>query len=136
MGSPRSAGARLSVRSLLSRSLKEGAMTHRLVPSDRVERKPVLRSDAERIGTIERLMIDKTTGQVVYAVLRTGGFLGLGAKQFPVPWHALKYNTACKSFEILLSEEELRNKMTENGGDDLDLGDRTPVYREPHYWTV
>ena len=40
------------------------------------------RSDGTKIGTIERLMIDKVSGKVAYAVLGVGGFMGVGVKQF------------------------------------------------------
>jgi hypothetical protein len=50
--------------------------SHSLIASDRVEGTPVRRSGGEKIG--ERLMIDKLSGNVAYAVLSFGGFLGMG----------------------------------------------------------
>ena len=50
-------------------------------------RHPVRRSSGEKIGTIERLMIDKLSGNVAYAVLSFGGFLGMGQKHLPIPGH-------------------------------------------------
>ncbi|MGC1572096.1 MAG: PRC-barrel domain-containing protein, partial [Pseudolabrys sp.] len=41
-------------------------------------------SDQEKIGSIERVMIDKISGKVVYAVLSFGGFLGVGENYYPV----------------------------------------------------
>jgi hypothetical protein len=35
------------------------SQTHSLIASDRVEGTPVRRSDGEKVGTIERLMIDR-----------------------------------------------------------------------------
>jgi len=67
---------------------------HTLIASDRVEGTPVRRSDGEKIGTIERLMIDKLSGNVAYAVLSFGGFLGMGQKHTPVPWARLTYDRA------------------------------------------
>src|SRR5215471_8451441 len=52
--------------------------SHSLIASDRVEGTPVRRSDGSKVGTVQRLMIDKLTGNVAYAVLRFGGFLGMG----------------------------------------------------------
>jgi hypothetical protein len=49
------------------------AKPHRFVASDRVEGTLVRRSDGTKIGTIERLMIDKVSGKVAYAVLGFGG---------------------------------------------------------------
>jgi len=40
------------------------SQTHSLIASDRVEGTPVRRSDGEKVGTIERLMIDKLSGSV------------------------------------------------------------------------
>ena len=41
---------------------------HRLIASDRVETTPVCRSDGTKVGIIERLMIDKVSGRIAYAV--------------------------------------------------------------------
>ena len=56
------------------------AKPHRFVASDRVEGTLVRRSDGTKIGTIERLMIDKVSGKVAYAVLGFGGFMGVGVE--------------------------------------------------------
>ena len=31
-------------------------------------------------------MIEKVSGQVAYAVLSFGGFLGIGSDYYPIPW--------------------------------------------------
>ena len=111
-------------------------MIHKLVPSDRVEGTPVCRPDGEKIGTIERLMIDKISGNIAYAVLKSRGFLGLGQQHFPVAWQALKYNSKRKSYEINIPEAQFRSGMIDDGGEELDLGDRALSYRHPQYWGV
>ena len=40
---------------------------------------------------VQHLMIDKVSGQVEYAVMSTGGFLGIGENYSPVPWDSLVY---------------------------------------------
>ena len=55
--------------------LAQAPQSHTLIASDRVEGTSVRRADGEKIGTIERLMIDKVSGKVAYAVLSFGGFL-------------------------------------------------------------
>ena len=50
---------------------------HQLIASDRVEGTAVRRPNGDMIGHIERLMIDKISGKVSYAVLSFGGFLGM-----------------------------------------------------------
>ena len=51
--------------------------TARLIASDKVEGTAVRRSDGEKLGSIKRVMIDKRTGKVAYAVMTFGGFLGM-----------------------------------------------------------
>ena len=43
--------------------------TANLIGSDKVEGTPVYRSNGERVGQIERVMIDKINGKVAYAVM-------------------------------------------------------------------
>jgi len=78
------------------------------IGSDKVEGTPVYRPNGERIGTIERLMIDKLSGQVAYAVMSVGGFLGLGEDYYPLPWALLQYNTALDGYEVNISEQQLK----------------------------
>jgi hypothetical protein len=111
-------------------------MVHSLVPSDRVEAAPIYGADGKRIGTIERLMLEKMTGMVAYAVVKCGGFLGTDQHHYPVPWNSLKYNMACRAYETSLTLEDLRSGPSELDGEAFDWGDRSPVYRHPQYWTV
>ena len=52
--------------------------TSNLIGSDKVEGTPVRRPDGERVGQIERIMIDKLSGKVAYAVMSFGGFFRHG----------------------------------------------------------
>jgi len=82
--------------------------TNNLIASDKVEGTPVRRSDGEKIGTIERLMIEKRSGRVAYAVMSFGGFMGMGEAYHTLPWDVLKYNTDLDAYELNLTEEQLR----------------------------
>jgi sporulation protein YlmC with PRC-barrel domain len=81
--------------------------THRLIASDKVEGTSVCRSSGDKIGSIERLMIDKTSGKVAYVVMSFGGFLGMGEDYYTLPWSVLKYNTEMDAYEVNLAEEQL-----------------------------
>lgn len=46
------------------------------------------------IGSIEDLMIDMQSGEVVYAILKVNeGFLNMGSKYFAIPLQAFEVNT-------------------------------------------
>lgn len=82
--------------------------TSTLIASDKVEGTPVRRSDGEKIGTIERVMIEKRSGRVAYAVMSFGGFMGLGEEYHTLPWGVLKYNVQLDAYELNLTEDQLR----------------------------
>ena len=53
--------------------------TDRLIASDKVEGTAVYNRAGESLGSVYTIMIDKYSGQVEYAVMSFGGFLGIGA---------------------------------------------------------
>jgi hypothetical protein len=114
--------------------------SHSLIASDRVEGTPVRRANGEKIGTIQRLMIDKISGNVAYAVLSFGGFLGLGQKHAPIPWVRLTYDRNLGAYHLDMSDEDLRNAPAFAAGEEFDWGDRSQeieihnYYRVPPYW--
>ena len=84
------------------------AKPHQLIASDRVEGTAVRRPNGNRIGHIERLMIDKSSGRVSYAVLSFGGFLGIGDEHYPLPWQSLKYDTNLGGYRTGITESQLK----------------------------
>jgi len=72
----------------------EARETADLIGSDKVEGTTVYDAKGEKMGSIERVMIEKRSGQVAYAVLSFGGFLGIGNDSYPIPWAALSYDTS------------------------------------------
>jgi hypothetical protein len=56
---------------------------------------------------IERVMIEKTSGRVSYAVLGFGGFLGIGNDHYPLPWNTLKYDTDLGGYRTGTTLEQL-----------------------------
>jgi hypothetical protein len=68
----------------------------------------VFGADRSRIGSIERVMIDKISGKVSYAVLGFGGFLGIGNDHYPLPWQSLKYDTELGGYITGITAGELQ----------------------------
>jgi hypothetical protein len=113
---------------------------HSLIASDRVEGTPVRRSDGTKIGTIDRLMIDKHTGTVAYAVMNFGGFLGLGQQHLPIPWARLTYDRTLCGYQLDMSDEDFGRAPAFAADKDFDWGDRRReieihnFYKVPPYW--
>lgn len=74
--------------------------TSRLIASNKVEGTPVYSRDRQRLGTVYNFMVDKVSGQVEYAVLRYGGFLGMGQRYYPLPWRVLTYHRDAGGYVI------------------------------------
>jgi hypothetical protein len=113
---------------------------HQLIASDRVEGTAVRRSNGDRLGHIERLMIDKVTGKVAYAILAFGGFLGMGTSLLPLPWARLTYNPKFEAYQLDIDADELRRAPSFRADKDFDWGDRSQetelhrYYGIPPYW--
>ena len=69
----------------------------------------VVNGQDEDLGDIKEIMIDMRSGQVAYAVLSFGGFLGFGEKLFAVPWQAMHLDTVNKRFVLNVDKNRLKN---------------------------
>ncbi len=94
-----------------------------LIGSDKVEGTAVFGAGDSKIGSIERVMIDKVSGRVSYAVLGFGGFLGLGNDHYPLPWQSLKYDTALGGYRTGITESQLRDAPKYRSDTDWNWGD-------------
>ena len=79
-----------------------------LIGSDKVEGTAVYGANDKRIGSVQRVMIDKIGGKVAYAVVSFGGFLGIGEDYYPMPWAQLKYDTRLGGYKVGVTEDQLK----------------------------
>ena len=101
----------------------EANETGNLIGSDKVEGTAVYGADNQKIGNIERVMIDKVSGRVSYAVLGFGGFLGIGNDHYPLPWQSLKYDTRLGGYVTGVTESQLRGAPRYGNDNDWNWGD-------------
>ena len=90
----------------------ESSEAGRLIGSDKVEGTEVHDRAGNKLGTIERVMIDKQSGKVAYAVMSFGGFLGLGERFHPLPWAVLDYDTDQHAYVVDLDRKTLEGAPT------------------------
>lgn len=96
--------------------------------------------NGDQLGHIEEIVIDLEDGRVNYAVLSSGGFLGLGDKLFAIPWDMISVDTEKKEVVIDLSKEALENAPGFDKDNWPDIHDRAWVgevyqyYGSDPYW--
>lgn len=81
--------------------------TRELIASNKVDGTAVYDFNGERLGTINNFMVDKRSGQAEYAVMQFGGFLGIGADYYPIPWSMLRYNVDQGGYVVDLDKDVL-----------------------------
>ncbi len=99
--------------------------TTALIGSDKIEGTAVYGADGNKIGSIERVMIEKKSGKVSYAVLSFGGFLGIGHDHYPLPWPKLNYDTSLGGYRIDITQDQLSGAPRYGQNDTWDWEDRT-----------
>lgn len=100
----------------------------------------VKNSSGDKLGAIEDIVLDKLSNNIMFAVCGFGGFLGVGEKYHPIPWHLLKYDENQDSYIVNATEAQLRaapvdsiTELVRDGG--LRYRERAfDYYKTPRYW--
>jgi hypothetical protein len=92
--------------------------TPRLIASNKVEGTAVYNKAGEHLGSVYNFMVDKFTGQVAYAVMSFGGFLGVGESYHPLPWRTLAYDTRLGGYVVDIDKDSLENAPSYGSGED------------------
>ena len=104
-----------------------------IISSERVEGTTVYNSAGDKLGTIDELMIDKRSGQVRYAALEFGGFLGMGTDRYPLPWSMLTYDTNLDGYVVPIAKAQLDNAPHYARDDDPEYSDDYGRKVHDHY---
>ncbi|WP_376098403.1 PRC-barrel domain-containing protein [Roseomonas sp. CCTCC AB2023176] len=105
----------------------------RLISAHRVQGTAVYDRNDNRLGTVEDVMIDKRSGQVAFAVMSFGGFLGLGERHHPLPWSVLTYEPRLGGYVVGLTREELEGAPHYEPSAAADLSDTEGRRVYDHY---
>jgi sporulation protein YlmC with PRC-barrel domain len=110
--------------------------TGNLISSEKVEGTNVYNRTGDTLGSIHDLMIDKTSGHVVYAIMSFGGFLGMGNQYHPLPWSVLKYDTNMGGYVVNLDKQQLKGGPAYDADAEPDWRDRTYENKIHDYYGV
>jgi sporulation protein YlmC with PRC-barrel domain len=106
-----------------------------VISSDKVEGTNVYNLGGDKLGSIDDLMIDRHSGQVRYAVMEFGGFLGMGTDRYPIPWSMLKYDDGKAGYIVPLDKAKLEKAPKYSEGSvptyDSDYDKRVTSYYGP-----
>jgi sporulation protein YlmC with PRC-barrel domain len=124
-------GAGLSAAEIQDEHIHE---TGELIAAEKVRGTSVYNSAGDDLGSIHDLMIDKRSGRVAYAVMSFGGFLGIGEKYHPLPWHVLTYDEDKGGYNIDLTSDQLRDAPSYSADELSRFGVRTADDRVDTYY--
>ncbi len=93
-----------------------------------------------KIGTIEDIILDKQSNNIMFAVVGFGGFLGMNEKYHPIPWSQLDFDPGENGYVVNYTKEQLQaapsgsiEELTRDDG--MLFRDRTyDYYKAPRYW--
>jgi hypothetical protein len=89
-----------------------------LIASNKVEGTAVYNRQGEKLGEVYNFMVGKRSGEVAYAIMSFGGFLGIGQKYHPLPWNALTYDTSKKGYVTDADKERLMRAPSYQAGEE------------------
>ncbi len=81
--------------------------TRLLLQSNKADTMPVRSRDGDKLGTVHTLMVNKRTGQSIYAVLTIGGFLGMGRAYYPMPFSLLAFDPVNDGYVVTIDRRVL-----------------------------
>jgi len=110
--------------------------TGSLIAASKVEGTYVYNRQGENLGHIYDVMIDKRSGQVAYAIMSFGGFLGMGESYHPLPWKILEYDTRMGGYVVDLDKDRLTGAPAYSSSERPDWRDRDYTGRIDTYYGV
>lgn len=116
--------------------LQEKERQNSIIGSDRVEGTTIYGADNSKIGSVEKLLIEKQSGRVTDAIISVGGFLGLGEEQHSLPWEKLEYDTDLDGYKLNVTEDQLKDAPRFNKDDHDRPYDRNYQSENYRYWSV
>lgn len=75
--------------------------------ANKMKGEKVTNMNGDELGKIEDVMIDQDEGKIAFVVIKFGGFLGIGDKEFAIPWEALTGGQAGSPFTLKINKEIL-----------------------------
>ena len=125
-----------SVKKVTSGTMLPVGQLERVVTADRVNASAVYSRAGDALGTVDRLLIDKVSGKIAYAVISIGD----GDRRQPLPWCVLTYDALLGGYLVNLDRSVLENGPTFRRDEAIDWNSESfnrrlhDYYSVPHFW--
>ena len=93
------------------------------------------------VGEVKDIVLDKTSNNIMFAVVSFGGFLGVGEKYHALPWAELNYDPSSNAYMVSWTKEQLQaapsdslNELTKTGAATTFRDRAFDYYKTPRYW--
>lgn len=106
----------------------------RSVPVGRLTDRAVVDYDGNKIGDLDEIVLDMSTGCMDFAVVSFGGFLGIGEKHYFVPEQALHYDPEMGTFRMDVTRDQVEHAPGFAGRDWPDMNDEGYMQSVFSYW--
>jgi sporulation protein YlmC with PRC-barrel domain len=110
------------------------------IAASRVIGTSIFNTEGRSIGTVEDVVLDKTSNSIMFAVIGFGGFLGIGEKFHAIPWSQLNYDENQGGYVVPFTKEQLEaapvhdiNELTGHDGQ-MARDASYDYYKVPPYW--
>jgi len=101
--------AALSMNTLKEECMSTSSGHTTAILASKVKGTAVYNGSGDKIGTVEDIVLDKQSNQIMFAALGFGGVLGIGEKYYPVPWSLLNYDEKKGGYIVPLSKDLLES---------------------------
>ena len=105
----------------------------RIMSAGSLDGEDVVNRAGEDLGTIKEIMLDVPSGRIAYAVLSSGGLLGIGDNLYAIPWSALTLDTDRKCFILDVDADRLKDAPGFDKDNWPSMADMTWA-KEVHAW--
>jgi len=109
--------------------------------ASKVKGTPVYTSKGDQIGTVEDIVLDKMSNNIMFAVMGSGGLLGMGEKYRPIPWSVLDYDSDKGGYVVPVDKAMLESApayrmedLTKGDGQVAIRAETFSYYNAPQYW--
>ena len=116
------------------------SQAERIVTANRINASAVFSRAGHALGTLDRLLIDRVSGKIAYAVVAVAAVGCNEERRQALPWGVLTYDPLMAGYLVNLDRKVLESGPTFEPDETLDWNSEAlnrrlhDYYRVPHFW--